>query len=100
MPSAGEASQSEDRAFTVELRRTGVSVDVAPGQTILAAVQPLVEGVSFNCLRGDCGTCVQTVLEGEPLHRDTVLSARAKQAGKRITICVSRSRTDRLVLDL
>ena len=100
MPDVDDAGQPEERAFTVELRRTGVSVDVAPGQTILAAVLPLVEGVSFNCLRGDCGTCVQTVLEGEPLHRDTVLSPRAKQAGKRITICVSRSRTDRLVLDL
>jgi vanillate O-demethylase ferredoxin subunit len=89
-----------DRPFTVELRKTGVSVEVAPGQTILAAVLLVVGHVDYYCLRGDCGTCVQTVLEGVPLHRDTVLSQRAREAGKRITICVSRSSTDTLVLDL
>jgi vanillate O-demethylase ferredoxin subunit len=91
---------ADERGFTVELRRSGVRVEVPPGRTILEMVRPHVAGVSWNCLRGDCGTCTQTVLEGVPLHRDTVLSARAKAAGKRITICVSGSRTDTLVLDL
>lgn len=89
-----------ERSFTVELRRSGLQVEVPAGSTILETVRPLVTGLSWNCLSGTCGTCTQTVLDGVPEHRDTVLSPRAKQAGKRITICVSRSRTDTLVLDL
>ncbi|MDQ1103606.1 2Fe-2S iron-sulfur cluster-binding protein [Nocardioides zeae] len=90
----------DDRAFTVELRRSGLEVEVPAGSTILETLRPLVTGLSWNCLDGVCGTCTQTILDGVPDHRDTVLSPRAKQAGKRITICVSRSRTDTLVLDL
>lgn len=89
-----------DRAFTVELRRSGVTVEVPADRTILDVVRPLAPGISWNCLRGECGTCTQTVLDGVPAHRDTVLSPRAKEAGKRITICVSRARTERLALDL
>lgn len=89
-----------DRPFTVELRRSGLAVEVPADRTILETVRPLVPGLSWNCLRGECGTCTQTVLDGVPQHRDSVLSARAKEAGRRITICVSRARTDTLVLDL
>jgi hypothetical protein len=40
------------------------------------------------------------VLEGTPDHRDSVLSQAEKDAGEVMLICVSRSRTERLVLDL
>jgi len=40
------------------------------------------------------------VLEGTPDHRDSVLSQSEKDAGEVMLICVSRSRTERLVLDL
>jgi ferredoxin len=55
--------------------------------------------VDYFCRRGECATCVQTVVEGTPLHKDSVLSDRARANGK-IIICVSRSLSDRLVLDL
>jgi hypothetical protein len=40
------------------------------------------------------------VLEGIPDHRDSVLADAEKAAGEVMLICVSRSRTERLVLDL
>ena len=86
-------------SFTVELRRSDRRVEVTAGQSILDALDGVVD-VDFFCRRGVCGTCVQHVVEGLPLHRDTVLSERAKQANRRIAVCVSRSRTDVLVLDL
>jgi ferredoxin len=85
--------------FTVELARSGTSVEVPPGTSMLEALLGVTE-VDFSCRRGECGTCVQKVVEGIPLHRDTVLSPRAKEAGKRIAVCVSRSQTPVLVLDL
>ncbi|MER7922307.1 2Fe-2S iron-sulfur cluster binding domain-containing protein [Streptomyces sp. NPDC096057] len=99
LPATG-SSETVGHRFTVELGRTGVSVEVAADETILAAIAPYVPDLSYNCLEGECGTCVQTVLAGTPLHRDHVLSARARTAGKRIMICVSRASSDRLVLDL
>jgi hypothetical protein len=40
------------------------------------------------------------VLEGKPDHRDSVLDEEARRAGDCMMICVSRSCTKRLVLDL
>jgi len=40
------------------------------------------------------------VLEGDPEHRDSVLTTDEKEAGKSMMICVSRSTSARLVLDL
>ncbi|WP_322098471.1 2Fe-2S iron-sulfur cluster-binding protein [Nakamurella alba] len=86
-------------SFVVELRASGHRLEIGPDRSILEEVEKHVP-VDFTCRKGECGSCVQKVLEGRPAHRDTVLSKRAKEAGKRITICVSRSETDVLVLDL
>jgi hypothetical protein len=40
------------------------------------------------------------VLEGSPAQRDSVLTDAEKAAGEVMMPCVSRSRTERLVLDL
>jgi hypothetical protein len=40
------------------------------------------------------------VLEGEPEHRDSLLDDDERRAGDCMYVCVSRSRTPRLVLDL
>ena len=53
-----------------------------------------------SCEQGACGTCVATVLEGEPDHQDVYLNDSDHEAGDRIMTCVSRARSDRLVLDL
>lgn len=89
-----------DTMFTVELRRTGVVLPVPPGRSILEVVRSRVPDVQFSCTRGECGACVTTVLEGVPDHRDTVLSARAKAANRRMMICVSRAAGNTLVLDI
>jgi ferredoxin len=88
------------QAFTVELRRSGVTRWVPADRTLLSVVLEVCPEVDFNCRRGECGACVSVVLDGEPLHRDTVLSERARATGRRIALCVSRARSDRLVLDL
>jgi len=47
-----------------------------------------------------CGSCEAKVLEGTPDHRDSVLNAEQKKSGEVMILCTSRSRTERLVLDL
>ncbi|MFE9041133.1 PDR/VanB family oxidoreductase [Streptomyces sp. NPDC007818] len=84
--------------FEVELRRSGRTVAVAAGQSVLAAVREEVPGLMYSCTQGFCGTCRQTVLAGEVDHRDELLTA-AERADSML-ICVSRCAGKKLVLDL
>jgi ferredoxin len=86
--------------FEVELRRTGCVVTVPPGRTILDAVRDVVPEAMSSCEEGYCGTCETRVIEGVPEHHDTILSEKERQAGKTMMICVGRSKTPRLVLDV
>jgi tetrachlorobenzoquinone reductase len=86
--------------FEVVLFRSGRMISVRPGETILQAVLAAGIDVPRSCQQGVCGTCETSVLDGIPEHRDAVLSARERAANKRMMICCSGSRTDRLVLDL
>ena len=53
-----------------------------------------------SCRRGVCGTCETTVLAGRPDHRDALLDDDERDANDCMYVCVSRSRDERLVLDL
>ncbi|QNE77807.1 2Fe-2S iron-sulfur cluster binding domain-containing protein [Streptomyces finlayi] len=85
-------------AFDVELRRSGSTVRVEAGQSVLAAVREKLPHVSYSCEQGFCGTCRQRVLEGEIDHRDELLTDGERTDS--MLLCVSRCRGDRLVLDL
>jgi hypothetical protein len=54
----------------------------------------------FPLCQAPCGTCECDVVEGEPDHRDSVLNEAEKARNDVMMICVSRSRSERLVLDL
>jgi ferredoxin-NADP reductase len=89
-----------DRAFDVELRGSGIRFRVEPGQTILERAEEAGMFVSYDCRRGECGTCLTRVLEGVPDHRDAVQTPWEKAANEFMTICCSRALTGKLVLDL
>lgn len=91
---------ARERAFEVELARARMTLTVLPGQSILQAVEAAGVSVLFSCTEGTCGTCETTVLDGTPEHRDSVLTPAERAAGAAIMICVSRSATPCLVLDL
>jgi ferredoxin-NADP reductase len=86
--------------FTVELARTGATVTVSPEMSVLDAAHAAGAEVLSSCRQGICGTCETTVLAGRPDHRDSLLDDDDRAAGDCMYICVSRSCTDRLVLDL
>jgi ferredoxin-NADP reductase len=86
--------------FEVELVRSGVTVTVAPQVSVLDAVHAAGIEVLASCRQGVCGTCETTVLAGLPDHRDSLLDDDDRAAGDCMYPCVSRSCTDRLVLDL
>jgi ferredoxin len=86
--------------FEVECQRSGVTVTVPAGRSIYEVVDEAGVDVLGSCMEGVCGTCECDVIEGEADHRDSVLSKAEQERGDVIMICVSRSRSERLVLDI
>lgn len=86
--------------FEVELRRSGERFAVPADRSILEEIEARGHSVPFSCREGLCRTCETTVLDGVPDPRDYALSAEERAAGKTMMICVSRSKTPLLVLDL
>ncbi len=87
--------------FEVVLARSGTTLTVPEGATILETL--LKNGrddLPRSCMAGVCGTCETRVLEGEPDHRDNVLSDSERAAKDRMMICCSGSLGGRLVLDI
>jgi ferredoxin-NADP reductase len=87
-------------AFEVVLQQSGLTLTIPPDRSILSVVDEAGVGVLSSCAEGTCGTCETTVLDGIPDHRDSVLDETEKKANDCMMICVSRSCTERLVLDL
>lgn len=93
-------SPAAESAFEVVLTGSDLTLRVPPGRSILEVAREAGVPVLSSCAEGICGTCETEVLEGEPDHRDSVLSAEERESGETMMICVSRARSPQLVLDL
>lgn len=91
---------SLNESFAIHLKRSDVTLTVSPDQSILKVVEEAGIAVLSSCAEGTCGTCETTVLEGQPDHRDSVLTEAERRANDCMMICVSRARSQSLVLDL
>jgi ferredoxin-NADP reductase len=87
-------------SFEVFLAQSALTLTVPPERSILDVVEDVGISVLSSCREGTCGSCETAVLEGEPDHRDSVLSAEERAVNDCMMICISRSREPRLVLDL
>lgn len=87
-------------AFEVHTARTGKTLQVQAGQSIVQALAEVGIAVEVSCEQGVCGTCLCDVLEGEPDHRDVYLTDDERAANDQMLLCCSRSRSGRLVLDI
>ncbi len=87
-------------AFEIVLANSNRVVAVPEGKSIVAALAEIGTKIDVSCEQGVCGTCLCTVLDGIPDHRDTYLTDEEKEACDQMLLCCSRSKTPRLVLDL
>jgi phthalate 4,5-dioxygenase reductase subunit len=92
------APHTDDKPFEVKLAGSGKSYEVAIGVSILDTLRKNGHVLASSCESGTCGTCRTRFTEGEPDHRDLVLSDREKKS--EIMICVSRSKSPTLTLDI
>ncbi|MCU7723974.1 PDR/VanB family oxidoreductase [Actinoplanes sp. KI2] len=87
-------------SFEVELARSGRTLTVPPGKSILRVVEEAGIEVLWSCTEGTCGTCETAVLGGAVDHRDSLLTAQERAANDTMFVCVSRAAGPRLILDL
>lgn len=95
-----DAAEPAGHEFELVLQKSGKTLVVRSDQTIIQAMTEAGVDILTSCEQGVCGTCVTTVIEGEPDHRDVYLNAVEHASGKIMTPCVSRCKGNRLVLDL
>jgi ferredoxin-NADP reductase len=86
--------------YLVELARSKQTVPVPVGKSLLDALLDAGLDVQHSCREGICGACETPVLDGIPLHRDSVLSKSERAANATMMVCVSGCQGNRLVLDL
>lgn len=96
----GDSASAGDTEFEIELRQTGTVVIVPADRSALDVVREFVPDAPSSCEEGFCGACECRVLEGEPDHRDDVLSPEEKDENESMMLCVSRAKSRRLVIDL
>lgn len=96
-PRAASGPQS---AFEVELAHSGRIVTVPACLSVAQALAIQGVPVSVSCEQGVCGNCVTEVLAGIPDHRDSFLSDAERKSGRKMALCVSRAKSERLVLAL
>lgn len=94
------ADLGDGDTFEVEARRSGLRVTVDAGCSILEMLEQAGIPVPSSCLEGVCGTCETTIIDGEAEHRDSILSPDEQEANETMMVCVSRSKTPSLVLDI
>lgn len=100
-PSSAPATPvGENTEFTVTLQRSARTLPVPADTRLIDVVREVLPMVPFSCEEGYCGSCETVVLEGVPDHRDSVLSDAERESNTCMMICVGRSKTPQLVLDL
>lgn len=89
---------ADDKPFELALARTEMKLHVASDKSILDTLRAHAIRVPSSCESGTCGSCKVRLLGGVADHRDLVLLP--EEQSEHIMVCVSRAKSDVLVLDL
>ncbi|MGE0807979.1 MAG: 2Fe-2S iron-sulfur cluster-binding protein [Burkholderiaceae bacterium] len=99
-PAAPDGADRDDCEFVVVQHRTGRRIPVPATKTMLAALRDAGFEMKSQCEYGVCGWCMVGVVDGEPAHFDSYLTAAEKAANKLVLPCVSRCAGTTLTLDI
>lgn len=91
---------STHTAFQLVLAKSQQTVEVGANESPLEALERIGIDHPYACREGLCGTCEVRVLEGQPDHKDNVLSEQERTAGQRFIPCISRCNGPQLVIEL
>lgn len=87
-------------SFDIVLSRSGRHIEATGSTSVVEVLSEAGIDVITSCSRGVCGTCEVGVVDGRVDHRDAILDDDERSRHDCMFPCVSRSLSDRLVLDL
>jgi phthalate 4,5-dioxygenase reductase subunit len=93
-----QSRAAKNTPFSVRLERSGRRFEIPRDRSILEILRDNGIRAPSSCESGTCGSCRTTLCAGEAEHRDMVLGDDEKR--DQIMICVSRAKSEELVLDL
>jgi cytochrome P450/ferredoxin-NADP reductase len=95
----GAGPRKGDLPFEVFCKCSGKTIEVAADEMLIDSLERAGYEIPFACRAGSCGSCETRVLDGEIIHRDSVLTAAERAEGKKMMVCVSRGKGS-LTLDI
>ncbi|MEP3276508.1 MAG: 2Fe-2S iron-sulfur cluster-binding protein [Stappiaceae bacterium] len=96
--SVPEPPEYENHPFTLELTKSGKTIEVSPEETGTEALAAAGIIVDTKCSDGICGVCATAYLSGDVEHRDYVLSEKERE--RKVILCCSRAKDADGVLQL
>ncbi len=90
----------DNRPFRLQLARSQLELEVPADRSALDVLREHGFEIESICEEGVCGSCLVDVEAGEIDHRDQILTSEERRDNDVMTVCCSRARGDRLVLDL
>lgn len=84
----------------VTCKKSKKSFVVDADESILEALEENGLPILGSCKKGVCGTCEVRVVDGKPIHLDSVLDDEEKDRLRVMYPCVSRAESGKLVLDI
>lgn len=91
---------SNNKAFEVKIASSGEILQIAASEKLIDVLHENGYVVMCSCTQGICGSCITPVLEGVPDHRDAIMTDEDRASNRLMTVCVSRAKSERLLLDL
>ncbi len=90
----------DEKEFELRAARSGLDLVVRPNQTAAQALEEAGISVAVSCEQGICGTCLVSILEGTAEHRDSYQTDEEKKLNRQFALCCSRSKSEKLVLEI
>lgn len=94
--SFGPTWTGSDGTVRLTLSESGMDIEVAPGTTLLDAMEAAGAWVPSDCKRGECGACIASYSGGRPLHRDHCLTEAQRE--HTFCPCVSWAASDEVLV--
>ena len=96
--SFGAVQMPDDEPIKVVLAKSGMTIEVQPGQSILDALLENDVWAVYECRRGECASCVVQYTSGEPDYRDLCLTEEQRKSS--LCTCVAWAKSASLTLDI
>ncbi|MAK92535.1 MAG: ferredoxin--NADP(+) reductase [Oleibacter sp.] len=87
-----------DKGYELYLSESDLTVPVAAGSSMLAALRQAGIHVDTTCEQGICGSCVVAWKDGDPEHHDQCLEDEERE--EYVALCCGGCRSERLTLEL